>query len=201
MEAMSRWVTGDPRPVDPGGAPGPPAPPLPAEPPPMEAEVWSSWALLILVSLVSLTLYASYVLKERRVRYLHESVVSLLLGVLVGLILTLSGADAHHLRARLTFDHGFFFNLILPAILINSAYEMKKKRFFRSFGSIMLFAVLGTLITAFTFGYGRATSPSAAHARPPEPSCTSPPSWAWRGCRWATWSASCSAPSSPPRTR
>lgn len=44
---------------------------------PVEEEVVSSWAILILVCLLLTTMFISYFLQLNRVRYIHETVVSI----------------------------------------------------------------------------------------------------------------------------
>ncbi|KAJ1903710.1 hypothetical protein LPJ71_005078, partial [Coemansia sp. S17] len=57
------------------------------EPPPEEEERASSQALLILVSLLIAALLTSYYLQRWRIRTVHETVLSIFAGMVVGLVL------------------------------------------------------------------------------------------------------------------
>ena len=41
---------------------------------------------------------------------------------------------------------------MLPPIIFEAGFSLSKRTFFRNFGSILLFAVLGTLATTFVIG-------------------------------------------------
>lgn len=47
---------------------------------PMEEEIYSSWALLILTSLLIGALWTSYFLQLRKIRAIHETVISIMAG-------------------------------------------------------------------------------------------------------------------------
>ncbi|KZO92462.1 sodium/hydrogen exchanger [Calocera viscosa TUFC12733] len=119
-------------------------------PAPEEEELYSSWALFILCILLIGALFMSYYLQIKRIRAVHETVVSIFAGMVVGLIIRLS--PGHLIREMLTFKHTLFFNLLLPPIILNSGYELKQENFFRNFGSILTFAFLGTFISAVGIG-------------------------------------------------
>ena len=51
------------------------------------------------------------------------------------------------------FNAQVFFFILLPPIIFEAGYTMKKKRFFENIFSILLFAVAGTFISAFTVGF------------------------------------------------
>jgi hypothetical protein len=50
------------------------------------------------------------------------------------------------------FDAETFFLLLLPPIIFDAGYNMKKARFIRNFESVLTFAFLGTLISTFIIG-------------------------------------------------
>ncbi|KAF8154217.1 Sodium/hydrogen exchanger family-domain-containing protein [Crassisporium funariophilum] len=115
-----------------------------------EEEYYSSWSLFLVCMLLILSLLTSYYLQIKRIRAVHETLVSIFAGMLVGLIIRL--APGTMIREMLTFKHTLFFNLLLPPIILNSGYELKQDNFFRNFGSILIFAFMGTFISAVGVG-------------------------------------------------
>lgn len=128
-------------------------------------ELYSSWALFILVALLIGALLTSYYLQLKRIRAVHETVISifagkrgktrhadgLLTGMLVGLIIRLSPGLA--IQQMVSFQYTYFFNLLLPPIILNSGYELKQASFFRNIGTILVFAFAGTFISAIVIGW------------------------------------------------
>ncbi|PFH48859.1 hypothetical protein AMATHDRAFT_64540 [Amanita thiersii Skay4041] len=119
-------------------------------PVPEEEEFYSSWSLFLVCVLLILSLWTSYYLQIKRIRAVHETLVSIFAGMTVGLVVRM--APGTMIREMLTFKHTIFFNLLLPPIILNSGYELKQENFFRNFGSILTFAFLGTFISAVGVG-------------------------------------------------
>lgn len=76
-----------------------------------------------------------------------ESCMLILLGTLVGGISHFT--DSEYVP---TFSPDTFFLFLLPPIILESAYSLHDSAFFSNIGTILLFAVLGTVINAFTIG-------------------------------------------------
>ncbi|KAL0073931.1 sodium/hydrogen exchanger 3 [Phycomyces blakesleeanus] len=112
--------------------------------------MYTSWALLILMTLLIGALWTSYYLQQRKIRAVHETVISIMAGMIVGLIIKL--APGTIIQRMVQFNEGYFFNLLLPPIILNSGYELKRRNFFLSFGTILTFAMVGTLIAAIVTG-------------------------------------------------
>ncbi|CAG8443467.1 8319_t:CDS:2 [Ambispora gerdemannii] len=122
-----------------------------AEPPVDDQEYFSAWALLIQTSLLAGALWTSYYLQIKKIRAVHETVVSIFAGMFVGLIIRVSPGLI--IQKMVTFNHTYFFNLLLPPIILNSGYELKRENFFRNFGTILTFALIGTFISALVTGF------------------------------------------------
>ncbi|GAA0140534.1 secondary carrier transporter [Lithospermum erythrorhizon] len=85
-------------------------------------------------------------------RWLNESVTSLIIGLCTGgTILFLSGGRSSRI---LEFDEELFFIYLLPPIIFNAGFQVKRKRFFRNIITIMLFGAVGTLISFGIISFG-----------------------------------------------
>ena len=68
----------------------------------------------------------------------------------VGLVIKLTSGNS--IQDSVSFDDQFFFNLLLPPIILASGYELHQANFFRNIGTILTFAFAGTLISAVVLG-------------------------------------------------
>ena len=87
-----------------------------------QKEILSSWALLILIVLLIAAFFTSYILQTKRIQAVHETVISIFAGMVIGLILRLVGVES--VLASVSFDYQFFFNLLLPPIILAAGYEL-----------------------------------------------------------------------------
>uniref|UniRef100_A0A669B4X8 Sodium/hydrogen exchanger n=1 Tax=Oreochromis niloticus TaxID=8128 RepID=A0A669B4X8_ORENI len=103
--------------------------------------------LLIFIMLLTLTILTIWLFKHRRFRFLHETGLAMIYGLLVGVILRF-GIHA----PKVTFDPEVFFNILLPPIIFHAGYSLKRRHFFRNIGSILAYAFIGTVISCFVIG-------------------------------------------------
>lgn len=117
---------------------------------PTTEEIFTSWALFILIILLIGSLWTSYYLQQKRIQAVHETVISIFSGMVVGLIIRI--LPGHFIQDHVSFSYSYFFNLLLPPIILNSGYELHQANFFRNIGTILTFAFLGTFLGAIFLG-------------------------------------------------
>ncbi|KAK9732750.1 hypothetical protein RND81_04G019500 [Saponaria officinalis] len=97
----------------------------------------------LFVALLCGCIVLGHLLEENR--WMNESITALLIGLGTGvLILLISGGKSSHL---LVFSEDLFFIYLLPPIIFNAGFQVKKKQFFRNFITIVMFGALGTLVS------------------------------------------------------
>ncbi|KAG9251544.1 Sodium/hydrogen exchanger family-domain-containing protein [Emericellopsis atlantica] len=115
-----------------------------------QKELFAAWALFISIMLLIVAFFTSYLLQQKKVTAIHETVISIFAGMTVGLILVITPGDS--IRNLISFDYQIFFNLLLPPIILACGYELHQANFFRNFGIIVTFAFAGTFLSAVVIG-------------------------------------------------
>ncbi|XP_067216189.1 sodium/hydrogen exchanger 7 isoform X5 [Linepithema humile] len=163
--------------------------------------------LLLYTFLLILTVLTIWMFKHRRLRFLHETGLAVIYGLIIGAIIrygfTPSSTILHmpvvpdntskynqsvppdtlwlrfpedkgggiiknktfaysfrgeihkednEIDLKATFDPEIFFNIILPPIIFHAGYSLKRRYFFRNLGAILMYALIGTSISAFIIG-------------------------------------------------
>mmetsp|Transcript_62132 Transcript_62132/g.140535 ORF Transcript_62132/g.140535 Transcript_62132/m.140535 type:complete len:520 (-) Transcript_62132:148-1707(-) len=107
---------------------------------------------LLLVVILGLCVLSSYLIKKYKCYYLPESAATLLVGLVVGAVARVMDPSKAELDF-LSFDPEMFFFLLLPPIIFEAGYTLRSKQFFRNIGTIVAYAVFGTLVSTFVVGY------------------------------------------------
>ncbi|XP_021773047.1 sodium/hydrogen exchanger 2-like [Chenopodium quinoa] len=104
----------------------------------------------LFVALLCGCIIIGHLLEENR--WMNESITALLIGLSTGVvILLISGGKSSHL---LVFSEDLFFIYLLPPIIFNAGFQVKKKQFFRNFITIILFGAVGTLVSFTIISFG-----------------------------------------------
>ncbi|CAK7340788.1 unnamed protein product [Dovyalis caffra] len=100
-------------------------------------------ALSVFFALLCACIIIGHLLEENR--WANESIAALLLGLCAGAVVLLvkKGKSSQLLK----FSEDLFFLYLLPPIIFNAGFQVKKKRFFKNFTTILLFGIFGTVIS------------------------------------------------------
>lgn len=99
-----------------------------------------------------LCVFATYILVQNQMLFLPSCIAYVLLGILVGSIVRISGA-ANALGFSVP-NQEQFFTFILPPILLEAGYSLNKRDFYAEGLGILVLAIPGTFLSAIAFGLG-----------------------------------------------
>ncbi|EEF45476.1 sodium/hydrogen exchanger 2 [Ricinus communis] len=104
----------------------------------------------LFVALLCACIVVGHLLEENR--WINESITALAIGLCTGIVILLTtGGKSSRL---LVFSEDLFFIYLLPPIIFNAGFQVKKKQFFRNFMTIILFGAVGTLISTGVISVG-----------------------------------------------
>ncbi|KAL7078037.1 hypothetical protein ACQ4LE_002489 [Meloidogyne hapla] len=109
-----------------------------------------SLAIFFILFIIVLAILLVHLLIKFQVRFMPESLAIVLLGGLIGFILSQTRWDWSEVEQ---FNPSIFFLVLLPPIIFESGYNLHKGNFFANIVPILLFSVVGTAISSFIMGF------------------------------------------------
>lgn len=95
----------------------------------------AEYDLIVAIGLMTVSIGIAYVIEQKKWTMVTESGMAMVLGFVVGMIVHFVSP-----KNSVTFNDSLFFDALLPIIIFEAGYGMKKKNFFSNITSILMFA-------------------------------------------------------------
>ena len=76
----------------------------------------------------------------------------MVVGLCCGFVIEVAGSDS--LKGMLVFDEEFFTLSLLPMVIYEAGWSIDKRRFFKNWGTIAIYAVGGTIVSTIVVAIG-----------------------------------------------
>jgi len=107
--------------------------------------------LLLVIGGVSLSMCLETIQHRYHFTFLPGPATAVVLGAILGLFIRLTSNEGD-IPSELGFSGEIFFLILLPIIIFQAGYSLRKKEFFGQLVSILTFSVIGTALAAFVIG-------------------------------------------------
>ncbi|ONL95443.1 Sodium/hydrogen exchanger 2 [Zea mays] len=104
----------------------------------------------LFVAFMCVCIVVGHLLEENR--WMNESITMLFIGLGTRAVILFASSEKH--SRVLVFSEDLLFIYLLPLIIFNAGFQVKKKQFFRNFITITLFGAVGTLISFTVISLG-----------------------------------------------
>ena len=120
----------------------------------LEHELGEAHSLFILavLTLVSVALSLEGLLHKHHIVWIPGSGVTMVVGLCCGFVIEVAGSDS--LKGMLVFDEEFFTLSLLPMVIYEAGWSIDKRRFFKNWGTIAIYAVGGTIVSTIVVAIG-----------------------------------------------
>ena len=100
--------------------------------------------------MLMLSITFGHFLKRSGLKYLQVAGLTVIIGIVCGAIMKYGLSKQTYLQDLSSHFSQIFLIILLPPIIFESGYNIKKKPFFKNLGSVLIFSFLGTFIAIFT---------------------------------------------------